>query len=101
MTLFVGNLPFRARESDIREMFEEIGPVKSISIPTDRESGRPRGFAFVELEDDKQEDAAIQEFDGVEFDGRQLRINKAQPREQRSGGGGGAGGGRREQRPRY
>ncbi len=91
MTIYVGNLSYRASEEDLKAVFAEYGTVKRIVLPTDRETGRMRGFAFVEMTEDAQEDAAITELDGAEWMGRQLRVNKAKPREennQRSGGGG-------------
>lgn len=78
--LYVGNLPFRATENEIRGLFERVGDVHSINIITDRETGRPRGFCFVEMDN---ADEAIQELNGVEFGGRYLRINEAIERERR------------------
>lgn len=92
MTIYVGNLSFQASEDDLKEIFAEYGKVSRISLPTDRETGRKRGFAFVEMEDDSKEDAAIAELDGAEWLGRELKVNKAKPREEnnnRRGGGGG------------
>ncbi len=92
MTIYVGNLSFQATEDDLKEIFAEYGKVSRISLPTDRETGRKRGFAFVEMEDDSKEDAAIAELDGAEWLGRELKVNKAKPREEnnnRRGGGGG------------
>lgn len=82
MTIYVGNLSYRATEEDLRAVFAEYGTVKRIVLPTDRETGRLRGFAFVEMTEDPQEDAAITELDGAEWMGRQLRVNKAKPREE-------------------
>jgi RNA recognition motif-containing protein len=90
VTIYVGNLSFQATEEDLREVFAEYGEVSRISLPTDRETGRKRGFAFVEMASEAQEDAAISELDGAEWLGREIRVNKAKPRE---GGGGGGGGG--------
>lgn len=90
MTIYVGNLSFQAEEKDIQEVFSEYGKVKRVSLPTDRETGRKRGFAFVDMEDENQEDVAITELDGAEWLGRELKVNKAKPRE---GGGGGRGNG--------
>ena len=84
MTIYVGNLSYRATEEDLRAVFAEYGAVKRIVLPTDRETGRMRGFAFVEMTEDAQEDTAITEFDGAEWMGRQLRVNKAKPREENS-----------------
>ena len=88
--LYVGNLPFTASEDEIRELFERHGAVDKVSVITDRETGRPRGFAFVEMGEGANADAAIQALDGRDFGGRSLRVNEAQDRR---GGGGGAGGG--------
>jgi hypothetical protein len=88
--LYVGNLPFTATEDEIRELFERHGAVDKVSVITDRETGRPRGFAFVELGEGANADAAIQALDGRDFGGRSLRVNEAQDR--RGGGGGGGGG---------
>lgn len=91
MTIYVGNLSYQATEDDLSSVFAEYGTVKRVVLPTDRETGRMRGFAFVEMTEDAQEDAAISELDGAEWMGRQLRVNKARPREDnRAGGGGGA-----------
>ena len=81
MTIYVGNLSYQATPEDLTEVFAEYGTVKRVSLPTDRETGRLRGFAFVELADDAQEEAAIAELDGAEWMGRQLKVNKAKPRE--------------------
>ncbi|UBF26607.1 RNA-binding protein [Kovacikia minuta CCNUW1] len=82
MTIYVGNLSYQATEDDLKEVFGEYGAVKRIALPSDRETGRMRGFAFVELAEDVQEDAAIAELDGAEWMGRQLKVNKAKPREE-------------------
>ena len=94
--IYVGNLPFSATEGEIAELFGQYGEVVSCSLPKDRETGRPRGFGFVEMEDDDAK-KAIAALDGKDLGGRALRVNEAQPREQRSygGGGGGYGGGGR------
>jgi RNA recognition motif-containing protein len=91
--LYVGNLPFSATEAEIKELFERHGPVDKVSVITDRETGRPRGFAFVEMREGGDADNAIQALDGRDFGGRSLRVNEAQDR--RAGGGGGGGGGGR------
>ncbi len=83
MTIYVGNLAFQATEDDLKEVFGEYGAVSRVSLPTDRETGRKRGFAFVEMEDEAKEDAAIAELDGAEWLGRELKVNKAKPREPR------------------
>ena len=92
--LYVGNVNFSTTEDALREAFSANGRVvKSVLMPSDRETGRPRGFAFVEMGSDAEAQAAIQEMDGRELDGRQLRVNEAQ--ERATGGGGGGGGGRK------
>ncbi len=96
MAIYVGNLSFKATEQDIIDVFAEYGTVKSVKLPTDRETGRMRGFAFVELSSEAEEQAAIEALDGAEWLGRDLRVNKAQPKPQGGPGGGGGGGGRRE-----
>jgi RNA recognition motif-containing protein len=89
VTIYVGNLSFRATEEDIRDVFAEYGTVSRVSLPVDRETGRLRGFAFIEMADDASEDKSIAELDGAEWFGRQLRVSKARPRDERGGGGGG------------
>jgi RNA recognition motif-containing protein len=81
MTIYIGNLSYKATEEDLKEVFAEYGPVKRVVLPTDRETGRLRGFAFVEMSDDAHEDTAISELDGAEWMGRQLKVNKAKPKE--------------------
>jgi len=94
--LFVGNLSWDSSEESIRAAFEQGGgTVSDVHIMTDRETGRSRGFGFVEMSTDEEAQAAIQEMDGADLDGRQLRVNEAQPRQPRQGGGGGGGGGNR------
>lgn len=88
MTIYVGNLSYRATEEDLQAVFAEYGEVKRVVLPTDRETGRMRGFAFVEMKDDAQEDSAISELNGAEWMGRQLRVNKAKPREENRSGAG-------------
>ncbi|MGP1384103.1 MAG: RNA recognition motif domain-containing protein [Thainema sp.] len=83
MTIYVGNLSFSATEEDLMEVFTEYGTVRRISLPVDRETGKKRGFAFIEMESEENEDAAISELDGAEWLGRELRVNKAKPRESR------------------
>ena len=92
--LYVGNLPFSASEDDIRDLFSTYGEVNSVSLITDRETGRLRGFGFVEMDDEGAREA-IQSLDGKDFQGRNLKVNEAQEKPQRSGGGGGGGGGGR------
>jgi RNA recognition motif-containing protein len=81
MTIYVGNLSFKTTEQDLKEVFSEYGSVKRITLPMDRETGRMRGFAFVEMTEDDAEDRAITALDGAEWMGRQLRVNKARPRD--------------------
>jgi RNA recognition motif-containing protein len=95
--IYVGNLPFSATEDEVRALFGEYGEVESVHLVTDRETGRPRGFGFVEM-DDSGADAAIEGLKGTEMDGRSLHIDEARPREERGGGGGGRGGGGRGRR---
>ncbi|MFN8000385.1 MAG: RNA-binding protein [Acidobacteriota bacterium] len=94
--LYVGNLPFRITEQELEELFGQVGAVQSANIVTDRDTGRSRGFAFVEMESSEAADAAIQQFNGRELDGRAMTVNEARPRENRParGGFGGGGGGR-------
>ncbi|MGL5066002.1 MAG: RNA recognition motif domain-containing protein [Microcoleus sp.] len=87
MTIYVGNLSYRATEEDLKAVFSEYGTVSRVVLPTDRETGRMRGFAFVDMTEDAQEDAAIAELDGADWMGRQLRVNKAKPKEGPSRGG--------------
>ena len=89
MSIYVGNLSYDASQDDINAVFAEYGSVQRVHLPTDRETGRPRGFAFVEMSSEDEESAAIEALDGAEWMGRDLRVNKARPREQRGGGGGG------------
>ena len=89
MSIYVGNLSYDATRDDINAVFAEYGAVQRVHLPTDRETGRPRGFAFVEMSSEEEEAAAIEALDGAEWMGRDLRVNKARPREQRGGGGGG------------
>jgi RNA recognition motif-containing protein len=91
--IYVGNLPFNATEDEVRDLFARHGSVQSVSIVNDRETGRPRGFAFVEM-DDGDADAAIRALDGAQLGGRSLKVNEARPRGQGTGGGGGYGRGR-------
>ncbi|MBI5137592.1 MAG: RNA-binding protein [Nitrospirae bacterium] len=96
MNLFVGNLSFETTDQDLREAFGSFGQVSSATVITDRETGRSRGFGFVEMNADAEARAAIEGLNEKALHGRNLRVNEAQPREAgRSGGGGGAGGGGR------
>ena len=80
MSIYVGNLSFDATQDDINQVFIEYGAVKSVKVPTDRETGRVRGFAFVEMSSEEEEQAAIAALDGAEWMGRTLKVNKARPR---------------------
>ena len=96
MSIFVGNLPFRAEQEDVIELFAQFGEVVNCALPLERDTGRKRGFAFIEMSDEATEEAAIEALQGAELMGRPLRINKAEPRgsaPRRGGGGGGYGGG--------
>jgi RNA recognition motif-containing protein len=88
MTIYVGNLSYQVTEEEVTEVFAEYGTVKRVQLPTDRETGRMRGFGFVEMSSDAEEDAAISELDGAEWMGRELKVNKARPREERPASGG-------------
>lgn len=79
--LYVGNLPFSASESEITDLFGEYGTIVSVNLITDRETGRPRGFGFIEMEDGAQE--AIESLNGADMGGRSLKVNEARPREER------------------
>ncbi len=92
MTIYVGNLSFDAEAEDVQQLFAEYGKVSKCSLPLDRDTGRKRGFAFVEMASDAEETKAIDELQNVEWMGRAIRVNKAEPR---TGGGGGGGGGSR------
>ena len=97
--IFVGNLSFGATEDAVRSMFEAYGTVDRVSVVTDRETGRARGFGFVEMSADDEAERAIAALNGRELDGRALNINEARPKEDRGGGGGGYrgnGGGQRQ-----
>ncbi|MEM1186442.1 MAG: RNA-binding protein, partial [Planctomycetota bacterium] len=93
MKLYVGNMSFDTSEAELRDVFSQHGEVVSASIVMDRETGRPRGFGFVEFADEESGRKAIEAMNGQEFGGRPLTVNEARPRENR-GGGGGFGGGR-------
>ena len=84
--IYVGNLSYDANETELRDLFAEHGSVKNVNIITDRETGRPRGFAFVEMSSNDEAQGAIQSLDGQPFAGRNLRVNEAQPRPGRTGG---------------
>jgi RNA recognition motif-containing protein len=95
MTIYVGNLSYDVTEADLNGVFAEYGTVKRVQLPIDRETGRARGFGFVEMDSEAEEAAAIENLDGAEWMDRTLKVNKAKPRTDRrpSGGGGGGGGG--------
>ncbi|HZS04694.1 MAG TPA: RNA-binding protein [Blastocatellia bacterium] len=93
MKLYVGNLAFQTTSEDLQELFSQAGQVESASIVTDRDTGRSRGFGFVEMASKAEGEAAIAQFNGMEVNGRNLTVNEARPRENRGGGGGFGGGG--------
>ena len=95
MSIYVGNLSYEVAEEDLKEVFGEYGTVKRIHLPTERETGRPRGFGFVEMEKEEDEDTAIAQLDGAEWMGRSLKVNKARPRENNRSNGSFGGGGSR------
>jgi len=95
MTIYVGNLSFQAEQEDLLDLFGQYGEVKQCSLPLDRETGRKRGFAFIEMANDADEQKAIDDLQDVEWMGRMIRVNKATPREGGGGGGGREGGGGR------
>lgn len=103
MKLFIGNIAYASTEQSLHAFFEEFGPIRSATIVTDRETGRSRGFGFIEIDDETQARAAIEARNGATLDGKELVVNEARPREERprsdrgfGGGGGGSrsGGGR-------
>jgi len=94
MKIYVGNMSFDSNEEDLRKLFEAHGQVESVNIITDRDTGRPKGFGFVEMSNDTEAKAAIEALNGKDFGGRSLNVNEARPRTEgprRSGGGGGGG----------
>ncbi len=105
--LYVGNLPYNTADADLQNLFSQVGTVKSAQVIRDRESGRSKGFGFVEMSSSDEANAAINKFHGTDFNGRPLTVNLARPREERPGGGfrGGdrnrRGGGDRERRREY
>jgi len=84
MSIYVGNLSYDVTEEDLTSVFSKYGSVKRVQLPTDRETGRMRGFGFVELGEESDEQSAIDALDGAEWMGRDMRVNKAKPREKRS-----------------
>ena len=93
MTIFTGNLSFQAEQEDLVALFSQYGEVKNCNLPLDRETGRKRGFAFIEMTNEADEQKAIDDLQNVEWMGRQIRVNKAEPRKDSRGGGGGGRGG--------
>jgi len=93
MKLYVGNLNFKTSGEDLQELFGQVGTVESASVVMDRDTGRSRGFGFVEMSSSEEGAKAIEQFNGKEFNGRNLSVNEARPREDRGGGGGGGRGG--------
>lgn len=89
MKLYVGNLPFSTSESELGEVFGEFGEVNDVALITDRDTGRPRGFGFVEMSNDEEARAAIGALDGKDLGGRQIKVNEAKAKTERRGGGGG------------
>ena len=101
--LYVGNLSFSTSSDDLQQLFTQVGTVESATVVEDRETGRSRGFGFVEMASSEEGQKAIEQFNGTDFNGRNLTVNEARPRENRGGGGGGGrgyggdrGGGRNE-----
>ena len=93
MSIYVGNLSYEVSQEALSAVFAEYGAVKRVQLPTDRETGRLRGFGFVEMGTEAEETAAIESLDGAEWMGRLLKVNKAKPKEDRGPGGGGSRGG--------
>lgn len=93
--IYVGNLPFSSTENELQELFQAHGSVTRVNVVMDRDTGRPRGFAFIEMANENEGNAAIEALNGTQVGGRALTVNEARPREPRGGGGGG-GGGRRD-----
>ena len=94
MKLYVGNLAFQTSSEDLQQLFGQAGTVQSASVIEDRETGRSRGFGFVEMASKEEGESAISQFNGKEFNGRNLTVNEARPRDDRGGNRGGGGGGR-------
>src|SRR5687768_8207639 len=106
--LYVGNIPYETNENDLEQLFAEAGPVESVNVVRDRETGRARGFAFVEMATDEGAQAAVSQLHDRSFGGRRLTVNEARPQTPRAGGGGGggygrggSGGGGRRSEPRW
>jgi RNA recognition motif-containing protein len=94
MKLYVGNLSFQTSSEDLQQLFSQAGTVESASVVEDRDTGRSRGFGFVEMATKEEGEKAIEQFNGTDLAGRNLTVNEARPREDRGGRGGGGGGGR-------
>ncbi len=92
--LYVGNLSFQTSSDDLQQLFAQVGTVESATVVEDRDTGRSRGFGFVEMASKEEGDKAIEQFNGTDFNGRNLTVNEARPREDRGSRGGGGGGGR-------
>jgi len=101
MSIYVGNLPYEVTSEDLTSVFGDYGTVSRVHIPTDRETGRMRGFAFVEMETEAQEEKAIEALDHAEWMKRELKVNKAKPREDRKSFNGGGRGRRNSYSDRY
>lgn len=101
MSIYVGNLSYDVTEDDLNKVFAEYGSVSRVQLPTDRETGKVRGFAFVEMGTEEEESAAIDALDGAEWMGRDLKVNKAKPREERKPSGGNWGNNNRTSRRNY
>ncbi|MBD2355076.1 RNA-binding protein [Tolypothrix sp. FACHB-123] len=101
MSVYIGNLSYEVTEDSLNAVFAEYGSVKRVQLPTDRETGRLRGFGFVEMGTDAEETAAIEALDGAEWMGRDLKVNKAKPKEDRGGSFGGGNRGNYGARNRY
>ena len=96
--LYVGNLPYSADQDSLQETFSQCGTVDSVNVITDRDTGQSKGFGFVEMSSDSEAQKAIQELNGTNIGGREIKVNEAKPRAPRGGGGGGGGGGGRGNR---
>ncbi|NEP79513.1 MAG: RNA-binding protein [Okeania sp. SIO3C4] len=96
MSIYVGNLSYDVTQDDLNEVFAEYGQVTRVHLPLDRETGRVRGFGFVEMVNEEDEEKAIEALDGATWMGRDMRVNKAKPRDNKSGGGGRYGGDNRK-----
>jgi cold-inducible RNA-binding protein len=101
MKLYVGNLSYDTTSEDLKRMFAESGTVESAAVISDRDTGRSKGFGFIEMSNRKEAEAAIDALNGTEIDGRTLTVNEARPREERGGGGGGNWGGGNNRRKSY